>query len=84
MSCRDVVHYALLPFVDIVLHGVQTRLLKRLLKGGIDPATAWASVGHHIRLLAALWWKPFNAVHIAPVIAQDSQPKSSTVCTTAL
>jgi len=47
-SCRDVVHYALLPFGDTVLHGVHTSLLERLLKGGIDPAAAWASVGHHV------------------------------------
>jgi len=48
-SCRDVVHYALLPFGDIALHGTHTSLLKRLLKRRVDPATAWASVGHHIR-----------------------------------
>jgi len=48
-SCGDAVHCALLPFGDMMLHGMQTILLKRLLKGGKDPATAWASAGHHIR-----------------------------------
>jgi len=47
-SCGDVVHCALLPFGDTMLHGVKTSLLKRLLKGGIDPAAAWASAGHHV------------------------------------
>jgi len=43
-TCRDVVNCALLPFGDTVLHGAHNSLLKRLLKGGIDPATAGASV----------------------------------------
>ena len=47
-SCRNVVHYALLSFVDMVFHGIQTSLLECLLKWGIDPTTARASVGHHV------------------------------------
>ena len=48
-SCGDAIHCALLPFGDTALHGAHTSLLKRLLKGGTDPATAWASAGHHVR-----------------------------------
>jgi len=68
-SCGDGIHYALLPFGDIVLHGVHTSLLKRLLKGGIDPATAWASVRHHVchssncPMMEALQHSPHSISH---------------------
>jgi len=68
-SCRDVVHFALLPFGDMLLHGAQTCLLKRLLKGGVDPATAWASAGHHVchsssrPMMEALQHSPHSISH---------------------
>jgi len=68
-SCRDVVHYALLSFVDTVFHGIQTSLLKCLLKRRMDPATAWAPVGHHVRhsssrpVMEALQCSPHSISH---------------------
>jgi len=48
-SCRNVVHCALLSFVDIVFHGIQASLLECLFKWRIGPTTAWDSAGHHVR-----------------------------------
>jgi len=66
---RDVVHYALLSFVDILFHGVQTILLECFLKRRIDPATAWAPVDHHIQnsssctVMEALQCSPHSISH---------------------
>jgi len=67
--CRDVVHCALLSFVDIVFHGIQTSLLECLLKRRINPITAWAPVGHHVRhssscpVMEALQCSPHGISH---------------------
>jgi len=78
-SCRDVIHYALLPFVDIVFHGIQTCLLECLLKRRIDPTTAWASAGHHVRhssschVLEALQYIPHIGHFIGCFLSDELQ-----------
>jgi len=68
-SGRDVVHYALLAIVDMVFHSTQTSLLECLLKRGVDPAAAWASVGHHVchssscLVMEALQHSPHSICH---------------------
>jgi len=47
-SCRNTIHHTLLSFGDTMLNGAHTSLLKHPLKRGVDPATAWASAGHHV------------------------------------
>jgi len=76
-SCRDVVHYVLLSFVDIVFHGIQTSLIECLLKRRVDPATAWAPVGHHIcnssscPVMEALQCSPHSISHSPRLTAKQ-------------